>query len=67
MSNDLSYGHKKWSNSYHIKKPLDEGVVLGKYGKWLVRTKQRGLIVSIACYEKQEDAEAHYNRLLKQI
>ena len=51
-------------NSMHIKKPLQEGVVFGKNGKWLVRIRKRGIIVSMASYDKKEDAELHYTKLV---
>lgn len=44
-------------SSYHIKKPLKEGVVMGKNKKWIVRIPKNGV------YDKKSDAEDHYNRL----
>jgi len=50
--------------SYHIKAPLGEGVVIGKNGKWIVRIRKRGQIISLASYDKKEDADEHYKRVL---
>lgn len=62
MADNGSAGLNRGS-SFKIKKPLGEGVVMGKHGKWLVRIRSKGMIISMASYENKEDAEQHYKNL----
>lgn len=49
--------------SMHLQKQLPEGVVKGKSGKWLVRVKRNGKVISIAQYDEEDEAIRHYNKL----
>ena len=51
-------------SSFHIKKPLDEGVVWGdKAKKWLVRIRKTGQICTMGGHIDKKKAEEQYTIL----
>ncbi len=63
MANTNDYGGQGLNrgSSFHIKKPLGEGVVWGaKAKKWLVRIKKNGIICTMGGYTDKQIAERQY-------
>ena len=63
MANTNDYGGQGLNrgSSFHIKKPLGEGVVWSeKAKKWLVRIKKNGTICTMGGHADKEIAEKQY-------